>query len=269
MSSRPLILVISSWRLLAHTLHIVSEAVAILVIIYCGMIIHHPCNIAVCHFISTLDWGFGALGHIHVPTILSERPPILYPGTPQGHNRKETEAGYITYVELGPGTCETEPILVAPWLWQKKVLDVSSCQSQKELLAFVEESLSEEQANSSFVELNLVNVSRNLQSVELKNGEFQNYLNQMLWQKTPPRQIATVKFRNAPVETDKTALPKEQVERILQVYQAQPVFDDVVQDLLEHPVAGSLLRDDSDYQEAVLEQAAHILATDFLLEEEK
>lgn len=214
-------------------------------------------------------YDYWALGHIHVPTILSERPPILYPGTPQGHNRKETEAGYITYVELGPGTCETEPILVAPWLWQKKVLDVSSCQSQKELLAFVEESLSEEQANSSFVELNLVNVSRNLQSVELKNGEFQNYLNQMLWQKTPPRQIATVKFRNAPVETDKTALPKEQVERILQVYQAQPVFDDVVQDLLEHPVAGSLLRDDSDYQEAVLEQAAHILATDFLLEEEK
>lgn len=214
-------------------------------------------------------YDYWALGHIHVPTTLSEQPPILYPGTPQGHNRKETEAGFVTYVELSPGRCKTEPILVASWLWQKKVADVSSCQSPKELLAFVEEYLSEAQTHATFIELNLANVSGDIQSSGLKNGEFQTYLNQVLWQKTPPRQIAALKFLNAPLATDKIALPKKQVAQILQVYQGQPVFDDLLQEIVDHPVAGSLVRDDQDYQAAVLKQAADILATDFLLEEEE
>ena len=34
-------------------------------------------------------YDYWALGHIHVPTTLNEQPAIVYPGTPQGHTKKE------------------------------------------------------------------------------------------------------------------------------------------------------------------------------------
>ena len=35
------------------------------------------------------QFDYWALGHIHKRTILSEDPPIIYPGNIQGRNKKE------------------------------------------------------------------------------------------------------------------------------------------------------------------------------------
>lgn len=51
-------------------------------------------------------YDYWALGHIHVPTVLSEQKPvILYPGCPQGHTRKEQQTG-VVLVELTKQGCQ-------------------------------------------------------------------------------------------------------------------------------------------------------------------
>ena len=35
-------------------------------------------------------YNYWALGHIHQPQIVSEQPLIVYPGTPQGHTKKNS-----------------------------------------------------------------------------------------------------------------------------------------------------------------------------------
>lgn len=215
-------------------------------------------------------YDYWALGHIHVPTVLSEQPPILYPGTPQGHTRKETEAGFVTYVELTPGHCQTEAIPVASWLWKKVQVAGGDCQNQKALLRLVEDSLTALTLEApSFIELTLTNASLDTQATNaLRNGEVQRYVNQVLEQTSPLRQLSAIKLDNTGEGQGQLPLPKLQVERILQLYQEPDVFGDVLEDLSAHPVAGSLLAEDEDYQPAVLAAARRLLATDFLLEDE-
>lgn len=216
-------------------------------------------------------YDYWALGHIHVPTILSEHPPILYPGAPQGHTRKETEAGFVTYVELTPGSCHKEALPVASWLWQKIRLDVSHCHNQKELLAFVEAELTSLVIERpAFLQVVLDQVTGDNQTMNaLGNGEVQEYLNQVLWQQQPPRQIAKLQQAQTLTGKNRLPLPKNQVERILHLYQDPDIFGDLLQELALHPVAGNLLSRDEQYQATVLAAAEQLLATDFLLEDEE
>lgn len=48
----------------------------------------------------SLNYDYWALGHIHVPTVLKNQPPIIYAGTPQGHNKKEQDVRGILLVNL-------------------------------------------------------------------------------------------------------------------------------------------------------------------------
>lgn len=46
------------------------------------------------------DYDYFGLGHIHVSQEVTQRPLTLYPGTPQGHHRKEHQVNGIVCVEL-------------------------------------------------------------------------------------------------------------------------------------------------------------------------
>lgn len=45
-------------------------------------------------------YNYWALGHIHQPQIVSEQPLIVYPGTPQGHTKKEQSLQGVAVVTL-------------------------------------------------------------------------------------------------------------------------------------------------------------------------
>ena len=53
------------------------------------------------------------------------------------------------------------------------------------------------------------------------------------------------------------------------MYRDPEVFGDLLEELRTHAVAGSLLGADAQYQETVLAEAQRLLATDFLLEDER
>ena len=67
-----------------------------------------------------LDKGFDywALGHIHKRTVLSENPPILYPGNPQGRNRMETGEKGCYLVRLTSEGADLQFIETAPIVWE-------------------------------------------------------------------------------------------------------------------------------------------------------
>ena len=160
---------------------------------------------------------------------------------------------------------------MASWLWQKLQLDVAHCQTQKELLAFLEEQLSNLiLERPTFLQVTLTNVTGDLPMLNaLANGEVQGYLNQYLWQQQPPRQVAKLQQAQQLITKNRLPLPKSQVERILHVYRDPEVFGDLLEELRTHAVAGSLLGADAQYQETVLAEAQRLLATDFLLEDER
>lgn len=76
-------------------------------------------------------YDYWALGHIHVATTLSTQPPIIYPGTPQGHTQKEKETPGILLVTLTQGEATWEAIPVHQLSWQEITLSLAGVSNQR------------------------------------------------------------------------------------------------------------------------------------------
>lgn len=82
-------------------------------------------------------YDYWALGHIHVPTVLSEQKPvILYPGCPQGHTRKEQQTS-VVLAELTAQTCRYEKRQVASLPFKQVTLSLKEVLEQKEVPQFL------------------------------------------------------------------------------------------------------------------------------------
>jgi DNA repair exonuclease SbcCD nuclease subunit len=81
---------------------------------------HEPYAPSELSFLRTSGYDYWALGHVHVRQELSDRPPVHYPGNPQGRNPRETgakgallvdlsrkDSPGIDFIELGPVRWET------------------------------------------------------------------------------------------------------------------------------------------------------------------
>lgn len=79
------------------------------------------------------EFDYWALGHIHKREVLSENPPIIYPGNIQGRHRKETgeKGGYL--VTLSSQGASTTFIPTAEILWETTSFDISGIKSYNEL----------------------------------------------------------------------------------------------------------------------------------------
>jgi DNA repair protein SbcD/Mre11 len=80
------------------------------------------------------EFDYWALGHIHKRAILSEAPPIIYPGNIQGRNRKETGIKGCYLVTLNELEQKLEFIETADCLWEEAVIEATEAQSLQEIL---------------------------------------------------------------------------------------------------------------------------------------
>ncbi|MFP7295703.1 metallophosphoesterase family protein [Neobacillus niacini] len=80
------------------------------------------------------QFDYWALGHIHKRTILSENPPIIYPGNLQGRNKKETGIKGCYYVTLTEFGAEKEFIETSDVVWDEISIDASSLHTFQEIL---------------------------------------------------------------------------------------------------------------------------------------
>jgi exonuclease SbcD len=75
------------------------------------------------------QFDYWALGHIHKRTILSEQPPILYPGNTQGRNKKETGSKGFYHVSLNEFGTDLTFIESSDVLWDETVIDAEGAQN--------------------------------------------------------------------------------------------------------------------------------------------
>lgn len=79
------------------------------------------------------NFDYWALGHIHKRRILSEFPPIVYPGNIQGRNRKETGLKGFYHVELTDSGAKLNFIDSSDIVWEEGVIDASNAGSFYEI----------------------------------------------------------------------------------------------------------------------------------------
>lgn len=80
------------------------------------------------------EFDYWALGHIHKRAILSESPPIIYPGNIQGRNKKETGMKGIYHVSLTDLDKEINFLETADIIWEETVVDASSAKNFLDVL---------------------------------------------------------------------------------------------------------------------------------------
>jgi DNA repair protein SbcD/Mre11 len=80
------------------------------------------------------DFDYWALGHIHKRAILSENPPIIYPGNIQGRNKKETGVKGIYHVTLTELDLKMNFLETADIIWEEAVFDAAAAKSFHEVL---------------------------------------------------------------------------------------------------------------------------------------
>lgn len=83
------------------------------------------------------------MGHVHVATILSDYPLILYPGASQGAHVNETGSRgcYLLTVE-GPEEATAEFVPIAPVRWEKLEVDLGDISAEEDLLEVLEDECS-------------------------------------------------------------------------------------------------------------------------------
>jgi exonuclease SbcD len=80
------------------------------------------------------DFDYWALGHIHKRGILSENPPIIYPGNIQGRNNKESSGKGIYHVTLTEMEATMNFIETSDIIWEKYIIDAASAGSFHDIL---------------------------------------------------------------------------------------------------------------------------------------
>lgn len=106
-------------------------------------------------------YDYWALGHIHKRSVLSEYPPVVYPGNIQGRNRKETGKKGFYYVVLSEDDAKLEFIEASEVIWEETVIDAAGAQTFQDVFQKCQEALNQNrrQTGGTLLAVELKNVS--------------------------------------------------------------------------------------------------------------
>ena len=208
-------------------------------------------------------WG---LGHIHVPKTLSEQPPILYPGTPQGKTKKEQATGVIL-ADLTPQGPTIERLEIAEIAWQKQVVSLADVTASNAVLPAIIERL--KSPRSRLLHLVLTDVQQLPPDwfPAAEKNEWLTYLNERLAQTEPLQVIYALEVEQANEDKIALAVSEDYMLQFLAMYESPEMFADRLSDLLQHPLIQRGITHES-FQEEVLQQAKQLLKDDFQWEEQ-
>ncbi len=213
------------------------------------------------------NYDYWALGHIHVPTVLSKMPPIIYPGTPQGHTQKEKETG-VQLVTLDGMKVHYETKKVAAVTWEDYELSLLGIKSRKDALEAMKAFFQTSQRQ--LVKFSLKD-TEHLPTNWLNNREKPEliaYLNEYLVQNDFEQIVYQLEV-NAVPESEKLVLTgKEVMAQLLASYQTNEVFETIIEELATHPLIKRTISSQT-LKEETLAQVKTTLEQEFCWSEEE
>lgn len=187
-------------------------------------------------------YDYWALGHIHVPTILATEPPIIYPGTPQGHTRKEQETPGVLLVTLGEGPAKWEAHSVQEIVWEDCYCSLAGVKNQRTALAKILELFTESENKLLKIILSdTEGLPQNWLSPKEKS-ELLAYLAHELAQRKFEQRIYQLEevgqSFDEKIELQASAALREQ---LFQPYEESSVFQKEIEELLQHTIASKVM----------------------------
>lgn len=204
------------------------------------------------------NYDYWALGHIHQPTQLSAE--MIYPGTPQGHTKKELDLGNVLLLELTGSNINVSKRPVAALRWQKRTISLASCENNATVLNYLSKQLTPVSAETALLLELVLTDSEHLQNFAemITNGQLQDLLNQQ-W----PAQIFvhTLKLQET---KHKISLPASDLlkTQLLQEFSHGEIFKEVLTELTINK-STTLLLEDPEFRQEVLKQVAAELNEQF------
>ncbi|MGX7264602.1 metallophosphoesterase family protein [Enterococcus crotali] len=224
----------------------------------------------------TKGYDYWALGHIHQPQVVSADPLIVYPGTPQGHTKKErsVQGVAIVSVESGHGTVRFEP--VAQVVWQVTKYSLSQAGNLQEALRLLSDLLLNTEVDQRSVTLKEVHLTDTEQlgeefSLSYKNGELLHYLQQAVLQQTNQSLFV---FRvevitEEPAKKVRITAAPELLSQLEKNYLQSDIFSNTLQELVQNPLFSSVVSINEEWRERSVEQADQKIKEDFVIQEDQ
>ncbi|MGO2384748.1 MAG: metallophosphoesterase family protein, partial [Pseudolactococcus laudensis] len=180
------------------------------------------------------DYNYWALGHIHLANHVADN--VIYPGTPQGRNKKET-TNLVVLGEMAPTGNLIYFRDLAEVHFETLTIDLSACQTLVQALTFIKSNLID---TATFYSLNLENyeaISDNLQEA-VDNDELLEELR---------HGHVIVKLKLMPLSSENGEISKIVVPDL-----ALPTIDlEQVYSLLPHKQEIRSVFEDADFQQEV------------------
>lgn len=199
-------------------------------------------------------YDYWALGHIHVPQILSEHPWIVYPGTPQGHTQKETQLSGVQIVEKIGGVMTVRSVSVAAVQWKKQQVSLARVRNNPQLFQAVKEQV--QLSHPTLLQIELIDgeaLGSELR-YQLTSDELRTILQEEL-----PAQVFLWQLTLADAQEEQPYLAVEEslVEQLVTTYQEPHVFKELLQELDQNPALHPLLTE--PFKQEVMEELTQTL----------
>ena len=209
-------------------------------------------------------YDYWALGHIHVATTLSTQPPIIYPGTPQGHTQKEKETPGILLVTLTQGEATWEAIPVHQLSWQEITLSLAGVSNQRMALEKIQNLFTvSKKALIRLVLSETADLPKNWLNAKEKK-ELIAYLNHELQLQGFAQRIYQMEEIQVVFEQQVQLNASLALKRALfQQYQDADVFREVMAELLQHPIASKVMKMEA-FQQGVFEGASKEIEQEYV-----
>ncbi|MGO2082303.1 metallophosphoesterase family protein [Vagococcus sp.] len=213
------------------------------------------------------DYDYWALGHIHAAQVVSKQPLAIYPGTPQGHHRKEDKVKGVVFLELSAGVKNYQWLPVANIVWKTKQYDLNTEITQrKEVLTWLLDQLQGLSLNAPLTVLSAslkVTDESVIAFLQEDEDSLLGYLQEELLKQTKGKLwLSRLTCHYEHTQAFVMGFDSSLIDDLSQGLMKPERFAQQGQDLLRNDVIAKYLRwDESDIQE-VIEKSSQLIKND-------
>lgn len=220
----------------------------------------------------TKQYDYWALGHIHQVVQLHDEPLIQYPGTIQGRHRHETGDKGAFLIELGPNQAtKNEFFSLAPIVWQAATIECQVNWSASDVLQQLEQVIANYESEAEASQQSQI-LSVTLNNAQRLSEELQEQIEagELLMALTEPTDVVpfvaitriSLKHHMA-IEAFQydERLNASFLEATQQLDQGDS-YQDIMQDVFQHPLMRKWLEDlseDQELQASITESAKQLM----------